>query len=134
MSIRSVCAQVSLMSIVLISFFGICSMEHTSVNGHVHREMISQSGCADSECPLTLVADWKPLEKLSQVDTVRNWKLLSWPGIDGLLAYKRNLKLEALYLINNKAGPGYLDRGDSIVPDNLMQAFSQGILHAKIYA
>ncbi len=122
------------MSVVLISLFGICSMEHSSMSGHEHQTLISESGCVDSECPLTLVVDWRPLEKLSQVDTARNLKLLSSPGINGFLVFKRNLRLDDVLIIKNKAGPGSLDRGDSIVSDNLRQAFSQGILHAKIYA
>lgn len=134
MSLRSLFAGVSLMSIVLISLFGVCSMEHPSMRSHPHQTVISENGCAESDCPLILVADWKPLEKLSQVDTARNLKPLSSPGINGFLVYKKSLRQDVIFIINNKDGPGSLDRSDSIVPDNLMQAFSQGILHAKVYA
>lgn len=104
------------------------------MSAHAHQTVISEDGCADNDCPLILVADWKPLEKLSQVDTARNLKPLSSPGINGLLVYKRSLRQDVVLIINNKDGPGSLDRSDSIVPDNLRQAFSQGILHAKVYA
>lgn len=104
------------------------------MNGHAHRELISPSGCSDNGCPLTLVADWKPLEKLSQLDTARNLSQLPLPGTNGLLVCKKDLRLSSFLLTQNKAGPTFLDRGESIVPGDLRQAFSRGVLHAKIYA
>lgn len=133
MSINKIFSNFALLAVITASVFGICSVQHTSLQANAMEiDTVLVGSGEHGSCPLGSVADFQPTEKYAQADPGVFWQNISPSGAQRLVTLKlAPVDFEYLTINRNEAKWAGSEIPISITSPPLAEAFSQGILHPK---